>query len=51
MGFCRISVRESARSVGKGSDGAFGVGPKNFFGGRVRRRGEVVGRLEGGYGM
>ena len=37
----------SARSVGKGSDRAFGGGPKNFFGGRVRRCGEVVGRLEG----
>ena len=47
MGLGRIYMRGSARSVGKGSDRAFGGGPKNFFGGRVRRCGEVVGRLEG----
>ena len=47
MGLGRISMCGSARSVGKGSDRAFGGGPKNFFGGRVRRCGEVVGRLEG----
>lgn len=38
---------DNARSVGKRSDRAFGGGLKNFFIGRMRMRGEVVGRLEG----
>ena len=47
MGFGRISMFDNARYVGKRSDHAFVGGSKNFFGGRVRRCGEVVGRLEG----
>ena len=47
MGFGRISMFDNARSVGKRSDRAFGGGLKNFFIGRMRMRGEVVGRLEG----
>ena len=51
MAFGRISMFDNTRSVGNVSDCAFGGGPKHVLGGRVRRRGEVVGRLEGGYGM
>ena len=43
----RISTLDFAVFFGKGSDRVFLGCLKNFFIGRVRMRGEVVGRLEG----